>query len=1073
MQYTINMRPLVFFILIEKTICSNWAQTTGDTAQNTVISTVPSATNPHWEPRYGMSVTHTLNVSIDLIGVIYLLGGDTYNLGNAQNIISGQNDLSWSKGYKNDVWSSNGISWLVKGDIRLQNGFDQKLPRVRSTMKWKLLQKGLMPQPGTTYEQWLKNWQFCQLPQNKLTNPNCYGDTATWNQPIMWSPRRHHVSCTFNNLIWVMGGRAREIVEFSEDRSIGGITSPRVKDIPLTFANHNQRFTTQREASVYKSDVWSSPDGIIWTLVTPGCKNPQKDVIAVGNPHQGKHGSVAAKCKTDKDCYSTAERCNEFFTCECQMWTPREQHAVAVYGNYMYISGGYTSQQLSDCGDHPCGDTDASSYRFYLQDVWRTSDGITWTQIIQSNSYPARGGHSMLVVPDTFGKNISLWIIGGRGGDPHTTTDYMYNDIWTSSIIAHNPSKWTQLNMSIPWVGRTGHVTILITKSASNKNTRQLIIIGGQDVGGNILDDVWAWRLDQKGDFWRKDYDPHGLFASGSGAQYRYMNNSPAVHYITPDSNLSYMQRWWSPTKSDGVVGKRYELRIIMTDKKINQLASVGIYTVRQLANADKYTILKMRGFDYPQIPDTKRYDFYDICDMRAIATAIVNKCSVTKEKFYDGERNMPWNIDPIFGGAPPVAPGAWWHGKNYSAVTVDTDPIALVNNWDGCSSLPPTIPFPNVNGIGKVPVLKSVKDPTPIVQNLFCKFNQGKRAFHAGLYFQELVFVFGGKQSDTVFYGDSWYRDARLPSADFAMFPRTVSPDSAFKFEADEAGVTYEYRVWDAYNYKEIRPWVPVTFKTDVAWLNWRASQIQVKGGPGYGKFTMYLRAVDPAGNRDERFILGRNMYTWVYISPLPWDIIIGCIFAFLFLLSLSYFEYRRRVKKAAMERFAMKRMRRKFKAMQIDKEGKQVDWRTLYDEHKQAGKDRRKDRKKKSLERETKKREEEKKKRDKEKNDIKKKLKARKAAKLDNKEQRDKEQEKADRKAKKEARQEKIKKQRDVEEAGELAEFGDIESGTKKRNKKYKEYEEADMAASGGPVEIQEVRKQKEKKEKVKKEE
>jgi len=94
----------------------------------------------------------------------------------------------------------------------------------------------------------------------------------------------------------------------------------------------------------------------------------------------------------DADCYSSAEQCVSG-TCICQMWGPREQHAAAVYNGYMYarldacrpptsatphrivhvsvpgsyVSGGYTSQQLRDCGHYPCGDTDASSYRYYMQ----------------------------------------------------------------------------------------------------------------------------------------------------------------------------------------------------------------------------------------------------------------------------------------------------------------------------------------------------------------------------------------------------------------------------------------------------------------------------------------------------------------------------------------------------------------------------------------------------------------------------------------------------------------------------------------------------------------------------------
>lgn len=126
-------------------------------------------------------------------------------------------------------------------------------------------------------------------------------------------------------------------------------------------------------------------------------------------------------------------------------------------------------------------------------------------------------------------------------------------------------------------------------------------------------------------------------------------------------------------------------------------------------------------------------------------------------------------------------------------------------------------------------------------------------------------------------------------------------------------------------------------------------------------------MRAVDPAGNRDANYQISRNVYNWYYLSPTPWDIIFGSIAGFLFVCFLAYLEYRRRVKKAAMERYAMKRMRRKFKAMQRDINGRAVDWRTLYLESKQSEEAGIKDRRKKRKQREknAQKREKEKKKR------------------------------------------------------------------------------------------------------------
>jgi hypothetical protein len=74
----------------------------------------------------------------------------------------------------------------------------------------------------------------------------------------------------------------------------------------VCVGNEQQLYTTQREASVLKSDVWKSVDGMKWTLVTPGCRAPQLSLIASGygdelNPP--KYGIEEYKCKKDADCY--------------------------------------------------------------------------------------------------------------------------------------------------------------------------------------------------------------------------------------------------------------------------------------------------------------------------------------------------------------------------------------------------------------------------------------------------------------------------------------------------------------------------------------------------------------------------------------------------------------------------------------------------------------------------------------------------------------------------------------------------------------------------------------------------
>ena len=48
-------------------------------------------------------------------------------------------------------------------------------------------------------------------------------------------------------------------------------------------------------------------------------------------------------------------------------------------------------------------------------------------------------------------------------------------------------------------------------------------------------------------------------------------------------------------------------------------------------------------------------------------------------------------------------------------------------------------------------------------------------------------------------------------------------------------------------------------------------------------------------------------NMFQWYYISPFPVDLLALGISAFIVLAILAYLEYRRRLKRAAMERYAI----------------------------------------------------------------------------------------------------------------------------------------------------------------------
>jgi hypothetical protein len=1137
-------------------------------SQNVVFPSIPSPTNRHWQARFGhvavIGEEVDPNPEVATLGKIYIMGGDT-NTGDAttRDLMPGELDTQWNNGYKNDVWSTDGTEWMTGGDIRVsgpsrggggsldQLASKQKLPRTTSMMEYDLVTPGKFPPPGVTYDDWIIcEDYFSNAKYAALRAANCEDTISN----VMWSPRRHHASVYFKGSLYVMGGRAREYVVLPEERSVGGIIGPRVKDVPYVGENQLQKFSTKREASIYKSDVWKSNDGLSWTLVTPGCKAPQYSLVAQGNEEEGKWGHANQACTSDADCYG-GESCDAGrLTCTCNMWTPREQHAVVVFGDNMYVSGGYASRlytKQTACGSYACGDTDSSAYRYYMNDVWRSADGESWTLLTEvAWGDSPRGGHQMLVLNPGRGSTTGneqppeMLIFGGRGGDNEGLENfdsYYYNDMWSSTDgqtwsrefggyapeytgtvpsganplavvapAADNPnppptpsptgqdigtinydkgfgdSNREVLNspVGVPedawWAPRCGHTVSLEIATPGNLYTRTIYLVGGQ--GENYKDDgffedVWVWRPDSGEHTWRQDFTKVALFATGEGENFRYAEDSPTIHYVTPDSDIIYLQRFVVPTKLNRVNARRYELREYLSDQNVADLREVGIHTIRELANAPLYTILKLRGYDYPQVEMKDRMTFESICDKRALAQAIVSKCTITIPKMlYAGEINQPWNImpewalsidEPEVKGDPPtdLIQPVLWHGpnrKDYSFMVEETvdDVVTMIEQWDGCAyDAEIEGDFgPDVNGLGYVQQVPSILDPEPDLQNIQCRWIPGPRAYHAATVFEERMYIFGGKKTETEFYADSWYRDALLPTVRMSDKPEDYSDYPWFVFAANEPGVSFEYRVWDPYNFIELRPWTPVVYKHDVGWLNWR------KKGPGNGLYTMYVRSVDPAGNRDELFYDKVNAYTWYYVSPTPWDIIAQGVAGFITLVGFGYLEYRRRVRKAAMERYAMKRMRRKFKAMQRDIDGRAVDWRTLYMENKAQEEANKGKKKAKRAIRDKKKeqRSKDKKKRDKEKEKIKKKLKGEAktkagktkgpkakaiddggASKGDEKKKKKKDKGGGDDPKLKDYEKGDEKKMKDYEKGGDP-----MEAGTKNRkaNKRFKDYEEKD---------------------------
>ena len=561
---------------------------------------------------------------------------------------------------------------------------------------------------------------------------------------------------------------------------------------------------------------------------------------------------------------------------------------------------------------------------------------------------------------------------------------------------------------------RAGHVAVVDPPRAQNLFNQKLVIYGGDNADG-ILADCWTWG-GRKGlaEPWREDYTVDAWYKYGDGgSDQRYQWGQPQYWYVTPYSDIDFLQRFTLPISL--AVADRNQLfglydeplldggtwfrghpslrEPLLDAEQVQMLRRVGINTIHDLTTADKLTILRLRGYDFPQVPPEKRFDFENICDIRELAKAIVNKCSLrtkidTMDTFYvhprfDGEMGQPANLVPLWNGGHP-GPGeseAKWYGVNY---TLLQDDDGGADTWDGCVNLPNEPDEINVMGIGKVEQVRvsfgKIRDPWRELGELQCRWNPGARTGAVGAYFNEMVYVMGGRVDEDAYAQDMWYRDDWLPFTYIFSSPANEDDDmgygSVFTFDGNKQGVIFEWLLYNRDEFLIVQHWTRTTRKIDLAWMAERKFPYITDSfkGPGPGRYVLYVRGIDPAGNVDYTFKEKRNMYSWTFSVEPDWQAFVVLGITILTIIGAAYFEYRRRKKKRAMERYAIKRMRRKFKSAQKEMtKGKgDVDWKEMMDDgkkkkkKKKKGKD--KDKKKKDKKKKGKDKDKEKKKKKKE---------------------------------------------------------------------------------------------------------
>ncbi|TQV74553.1 hypothetical protein FKG94_16205, partial [Exilibacterium tricleocarpae] len=376
---------------------------------------------------------------------------------------------------KNDVWSSeDGREWAqVVTDEVFSPRFDHQVVVFKDKL-WMV----------SGYE------EFGSEAKNNVWSSE---DGKTWKQEVINSndfsardAREAHQVVVFKDKLWLVGGYE----DYDGDQNDVWSSS---NGVDWTQAAPNAAFSPSADHQVVafndklwlvggsedfgqkNGDVWSSLDGITWARATTNAAFSPRDghqVVAFNDKLWlvgGYDGRVTNDVWSSPDgiAWTQEETGNAVFS-------PRQKHQVVVFDNKLWVIGGlvgdYYGEELA-LAEEGEGESD------YTNDVWWSSDGIEWNQVLPSGDvFSPRFGHQVVVLD---GK---LWLVGGIGGEFIEAQ----TDVWSSE----NGSAWTQVSTTAP--ARSGEDQVVVFDG-------KLWLVGSEDVFGEVTNSVWS---SQDGDEW-------------------------------------------------------------------------------------------------------------------------------------------------------------------------------------------------------------------------------------------------------------------------------------------------------------------------------------------------------------------------------------------------------------------------------------------------------------------------------------------------------------------------------------------------------------------------------------------
>jgi hypothetical protein len=265
-------------------------------------------------------------------------------------------------------------------------------------------------------------------------------DGISWTQTSAaapFAPRNAHGLVAYNGKLWVVGGQKSSVAMQTVDATYNDVWSS-VDGVSWTLATAAAPFSVRKpqlvvflgklwvaggaEGPAWRNDMWSSPDGTTWTAAGTA--------MVLGTAEGMRAAVVGTRLYTTGAQFTATDIQQVAYTDDGNLWTMvgftvpferRIEAALYSYQNRLWVYGGESNVSTNCC---------------VRADLWSSANGGTWDYEHTSAPYsPARGQH--LVEFDS-----RLWLLGqGRDGLTHAFFSLDGNDWFIAPAAAALPPR--------------------------------------------------------------------------------------------------------------------------------------------------------------------------------------------------------------------------------------------------------------------------------------------------------------------------------------------------------------------------------------------------------------------------------------------------------------------------------------------------------------------------------------------------------------------------------------------------------------------------------------------------------